>query len=337
MININEKITDISVLERRYVVRDGFVFTKASPEPNHIYDSIVIKHPMDIVCDCPKIGSSVHDLDRHIALINEYKLEKALIISNDISFITKCPTLKYLSIVLPDSCMDKFDYSPLYDMPEIKSLHCDTVYGHKEKYSTTIDLSKIKGLEDTQIKNENYKNYNTLENLKTIGFTGYKDKDLSRAFSGAKLDTLLMIQCRIESLKGIEKANNLQCLYLYYNKFLKDISALADVKDSLRALQIEACSKITDFSVLSQLKKLEHLKLEGQNKVPNLNFVKDMKNLKTFIFTIDVEDGDISVCSNLSYVYCQNRRHYNLKDKDLPKGRYVRGNEDIDPWRSIFL
>lgn len=37
-----------------------------------------------------------------------------------------------------------------------------------------------------------------------------------------------------------------------------------------------------------------------------------------------------------SYFYLErNRKHYKLKDADLPKGEYVRGNETTDLWRRL--
>ena len=79
---------------------------------------------------------------------------------------------------------------------------------------------------------------------------------------------------------------------------------------------------------------LELLELSGSNVLPNLDFVKTMVKLKTFVFNMNVLNGDLSPCLNLSYVFSEkNRKHYNLKEKDLPKGIYVRGNEDIEQWR----
>ena len=61
-----------------------------------------------------------------------------------------------------------------------------------------------------------------------------------------------------------------------------------------------------------------------------------MRNLKTFAFNMDVLNGDLTPCLNLSYVYSEkDRRHFNLKDKDLPKTNYARGNEDIEEWRRL--
>jgi hypothetical protein len=52
---------------------------------------------------------------------------------------------------------------------------------------------------------------------------------------------------------------------------------------------------------------------------------------------MNVLDGNLTPCLDLSYVYsARSRKHYNLKDSKLPKGEYVRGNEDIDEWRRII-
>ena len=108
------------------------------------------------------------------------------------------------------------------------------------------------------------------------------------------------------------------------------------VKKTLRALRIENCPKISDFSLLEELVNLELLELSGNNELPNLNFLKAMKNLKTFIFSMNVKDGDLSPCMVVPRVHSKkDRRHYNLKDKDLPKGLYVHGNENIEKWRRL--
>jgi hypothetical protein len=51
---------------------------------------------------------------------------------------------------------------------------------------------------------------------------------------------------------------------------------------------------------------------------------------------MNVLDGDLSLCKNLSYVYSEiDRKHYSLKDALLPKGKYIRGNESIEEWRKL--
>jgi hypothetical protein len=125
-------------------------------------------------------------------------------------------------------------------------------------------------------------------------------------------------------------------LYIYHNRVLEDISALKSCSSTLTALRIQNCPKITDFSVLEELQNLELLELTGSNELPNLSFLENMKNLKAFTFSMNVKSGDLSPCLRLLYVYSQkNHKYYNLKDKDLPKKMYIRGNESIEEWRRM--
>lgn len=335
VIDFEEVITDGRALAERCVLRDGFVFT-AITHPGNVFDAIVIKYPQNTLCFSPRIRSSTRSLKEHIDFIQSNKIEKALIIADNIDFVTMCPTLKYLQIVPADSTGDSFDYSPLYRMPQIKSLSCSTVYGFREEYSTGIDCSRINGLEDIHVTDVGYKNFNAVKTLKSLGLSGYKQQDLSDAFTGSILDTLMVIQCKIKSLEGIQKSQKMQCLYLYYNRSLQDIRPLQNVKKTLRALRIENCPKIEDFSVLGQLENLELLELSGSNELTDLSFLKTMKNLKTFVFNMNVRDGNLTPCLDLSYVCSErNRKHYNLKNHELPKGEYARGNENIEKWRRL--
>ena len=337
MIDINEIyeiIEDSRVFSNRYIERFGYVFTAIS-HPGNVYDAFVIKYPHNVPL-FQRMKGSMHSLQEQIDFINKYKLEKALIISENIDFITECPTLKHLQIIPADSTGNGFDYSPLYKMPQIRDLSVSTVYGVREEFSTSIDLARIKGLEDIHVTNSGYKNYSTIKTLKSLGLSDYKNPDLYGAFVSPILDTLTVIQCKIKTLDGIEQSQKMQCLYLWYNRSLQDISALRKVKKTLRALRIENCPKIKDFSVLGELENLELLELSGSNELTSLSFIKEMKNLKTFIFSMNVKDGDLTPCLDLSYVYSMNNhRYYNLKDKDLPKKQYIHGNETIEMWRRL--
>ena len=331
--DILKKEVDVDSLIKHYIMHDGFIFSTLT-EPANIYDAIIIKYPENTLCSSPKFPNSNRSLRDHINIIKKLNLEKAIIISENIDFITECPSLKYIRVKPSDNAKNNFDYSPLYQMPLIKSLSCATLYGDKNEFNTTLDYSKINGLESVSISGSGHQNYNDIMSLKTMGISGYKKFDLTNMFSSSVLDCLMLIQCGIKSLDGLQTAENMQCLYLYHNRSLQDISTLRKVKETLRALRIDCCPKITDFSILAELENLEMLELSGNNSIPSLDFIKSMKNLKTLIFSMNVLDGDLSPCSNIAYVHSlKNRKHYNMKNKDLPHGQYVHGNESIDLWR----
>ncbi len=320
------------------IKREGYLFTNmVAICPPGIYDAVLIKQPTNMVWRSPAI---FHDSDRtleeYIDLINRLQLEKAWIIADSIEFITQCPSLKYMRIQPTDQAGDSFDVSPLYHMPQLRSVEVHTEYGENLRYTTTVDYSRIKGIEKINVVEKHTINYSHIPSLKDITLNHLKIKDLKGISDSKLLDTLYINLGSIRTLDGIEQFDKMQCVYLMMNKSLENIDALYHVRKSLKLLQIEDCAKIKDFSVLRQLENLESLELVGSNRIPSLDFIRDMKNLKSFVFSVYVEDGDLSPCMGLHYADCRTpHRHYNIKRKDLPHGKFIFGNENIDEWRRL--
>jgi hypothetical protein len=337
---LSEVIRDHEILRKGYIIHDGFVF-RAVRNPANVFDAIMICNSSSA---CRFFGADIvseHSLEDHIAFINSHQFTKAFVFADDISFMEKCPTLEHLTILPAATAGDGFDYSPLYKMPNLKSLICATHYGAYEKYSTTIDYSKIRGLEYLEVNSNEDLNYHLVPTLKTLHlfgpFSKLKDSDLKWLSACSQLDTLEITCAKIHCLEGIERLAQMQCLRLNYNRSLQDISALESVAPTLRMLHIEKCPNIADFSVLEKLKNLEYLVIKGSNQIPDLSFLRGLPNLQMFDFDINVVDGDLSPCLALPYVRCRrSRRHYNLKDAQLPKGACKHGNENIPPWRRII-
>lgn len=302
------------------------------------FEFVAIDYPFNIK-DALKVKTLTKTVDEYINCIIDNHIEKAHIVMPDLEIIKKCPNLKYLKISPSFNAPPDFDFSPLYEAPEIISLHCLNIYGNKKQYISDIHYDKINGLTALSVHaNRGALGFNRIETLKSLRvgeFTG-ENRDISDLFCSKELDTLELNGCKVLSLKGIEKATKLQCLYLYNNRSLQDISALISVRNTLRTLRIENCSKIKDFSILGELENLNLLELTGSNELPDLYFVRSMKNLKTLTFSVNIKNGDLSPCLDLSYVFSEkNRKHYNINDSQLPKKQYVRGNEAIEEWRRL--
>lgn len=321
-----------------YTIINGFGFTSLG-YPYNVHNAIIVKGNTESHYESPQYDVPEHTIQEYIEFINNNQIQKAILMLDSIDFLPMCPSLKFIDLILPREAMSFFDFSPLYEMPEIKDFSCQNQYGERKECLSEIDYLKMNGLISLGIHvNKGALNYNKVETLKTLHVSGFKgaNRDLTDLFCSKELDTLRLIQCGIHSLNGIETSHKMQCLYLYYNRSLSDISALYKVKGTLKALRIENCPKIQDFSALSELENLELLELSGSNILTSLDFLKTMKSLKTFTFNMNVLDGDLSLCMNLSYVYSQkDRKHYNLKDKELPKAKYVQGNENIEGWRRL--
>ncbi len=317
---LNDSFDEI-MLSRKCVDRAGFKFTFF--EDPKKYNYIVIRNPKASRSLYEKVNEySEKTLEEHIEFINYYKLEKAVIVAENIDFVSKCPTLKNIVVIPSLKATDKFDFSPLYSLPNITQLVCITEYGDiQNSYSTTVDYSRIPGLKKIEVTgkgNLNYGEVSTLEEL--VVREDKKIKDLNYLSCATNLKDVTFVHCALKSLEGLENLKEVQSLCLEYLYSLSDVSAVAKISKSLRVLQIESCPKITDFSCLFNLVNLEHLVLYGNNKLPTLSFLNNMKRLKTFCFSMIVEDCDITPCLQVPYAFLgKEKRAYNLKDKDLPK------------------
>ena len=335
LLNVLNEVVDHSSIEQGFIVRNGFVF-EAVTNPANVFDALVIRNPSDVHAWGGRREISARPLDEHISLVNQLSLEKAVIIAEDLHFLSHCPSLKHL-VVIPSDNADAFDFSPLYALPEIRSIICRTSYGRFDAKSVCMDYSRIHGLQSLSVWSKNDLNYQQIQGLRTLEVSNNLSPDLYSIFCSHELDTLSLTSCRIRSLAGISQSSRMQCLYLYYDRLLENIEDLKKVSSSLRALHIENCPKIQDFSVLSELGNLEHLFLKGSNKLESLAFIKHLPKLKTLIFDMEVLDGDLSPCLSLSYVHCgKMKKHYNIKSKDLPKNEYYHGNENIELWRRSY-
>lgn len=319
MNSLNEVIERIN--PSRCVFRKGYAFTSVYG-PANIFDGIVIRIPTEAERKSPWKNYSDHSLAEHIAFINRHGLEKALIVTDDISFITQCPTLKYLEIRPLDTAADGFDFSPLYDMPEIRGLTCKTVYGPGERFCSTVDYSRVRGLRYVLARGKGHQNYHQAEDLERLWIQldkSHKDfREISRSRNLKEVD---LLQCAIRALDGIEEHQQLQSLGLTALRSLEDVSAVVHVRDTLRALSIQNCPRVTDFSWLPELTNLEYLSLLGKNQLPNLAFLNKMQKLKCFTFSMEVMSRDITPCLQVPYAWMEKgKKEYNLKDKDLPKG-----------------
>ena len=193
-----------------------------------------------------EIVTERNKLDEYIDFINANNISQAWIVMPNLEFLKECPTLKYLNVSPSYNAPETFSFSPLYDMKEIKYLVCNNVYGDKEEFWVELDCKKIKGLEFLSVSfNKGIVNLSKIKNLKTLRIRDYKckEKDLRNLFESKVLDTIELTECGIQSLNGIEQSEMMQCIYLNYNRTLKDISRLEKVKNTLKTLHIESVLK----------------------------------------------------------------------------------------------
>ena len=150
----------------------------------------------------------------------------------------------------------------MYSRLEIARLNCRTVYGRKDEFSTVIDYSRVHGLRDLGVYGKGHQNYACVETLEKLFVSNAKGcTDLYQISRSPKLKKLSLWMSGIRTLNGIEQYPEIQYLDLYNDRSLTDISNLVEASSTLRALYIQGCPRITDFSCLHELTNLEHLDL----------------------------------------------------------------------------
>lgn len=319
---------------------DNFEFCSIV-HPIKVHDAIIVRNPIDADAKSPRLSFSRKSLTEHIEYINNNNIQKARVFAEDISFLSSCKSLHYIDMIPADSAMDRFDFDPIYKLPDICHLTCKTTYGMQDEKQSQIDFERLNSLVSLQASEmSTISNMNVLSNLKTLKFynSTCKCDDLTQVFSSSELDLLSLRGIRIKSLKGIGASEKLVQVDLSHNRSLSDISDLYSVRNTLKFLFIESCPKITDFSVLEELKNLEYLELCGSNTLPNLNFIEKLPKLKCFIFSMKIDNCDLSPCLKLQYSRSEkNRKEYNLHDKELPKGfcGYQPEEYGIETWRKL--
>ncbi len=312
-----------------YLEKDGFLFDSIFD-----YKGALLNKEAIYVID--------NDTNKYIEYINKKNINKVIIDigkSNieSLNFLFEIPHIKYLYIV------GDIDYSPLYQLKKLKYLG---ISGSNEIY-----VNKIEGLESfTTAYPNNAKGIDEAKSLKSLELVGFYStgnfKNLNILKNLNNIDTLLLGNINITTLEGIENLKNLKVIILEDMKKLETIEHLSFLGSNLKSLRIENCNKIKDFDSIKDLSELVFLCIDRVKLVPNLEFISNLKNLKSFVSdSSNVIDGNLTPLIYLEHVVIYPiRKHYFIvkqnenkkaKDCDFQYGERKMGDEEIELWRRI--
>ena len=272
-----------------------------------------------------------------------------------------------------------YDFDCVYRFENLESLDC-FIFNDE-----TLDLSrfkKLKTLSTTQL--EPYENLDKtiIERLNVVGSFGstlinakldpgklsqlHQLKDL-RLFEKVKdfsfedvteldnLERVIIVQCNIKNLNGIEKFHKIRYVDVGYCYSLSDISAIKELPNlawlnlgpcpriknlddivnnkSLRALCLESYKNV-DIEKIRSLKELQFLYLDNCNPIPSIRFIDDLKNmLGLLILGTKIIDGDLTPAMRLKDAGITVMRHYNIDEDDLPNNKEY----SYPYWRDLVL
>ncbi len=169
------------------------------------------------------------------------------------------------------------------------------------------------------------------------------------------LERVIIVQCNIKNLNGIEKFHKIRYVDVGYCYSLSDISAIKELPNlawlnlgpcpriknlddivnnkSLRALCLESYKNV-DIEKIRSLKELQFLYLDNCNPIPSIRFIDDLKNmLGLLILGTKIIDGDLTPAMRLKDAGITVMRHYNIDEDDLPNNKEY----SYPYWRDLVL
>ena len=168
-----------------------------------------------------------------------------------------------------------------------------------------VDLNGMDHLVDLGITMNKYvKGISSLKNLKVLRLYKFnpKSKDCKELSELISLEELKISGSNIESFRGLNSLVHLKKLELNYLRKMNYIDALENMSGSLRILEFDCCKKLMNHEYVACLSKLEKLSFNECGEMSSIQFVTQLKYLKSFVFMkTKVSDGNFEPCERLEY------------------------------------
>lgn len=228
----------------------------------------------------------------------------------DLRFLRFCPSITEVNNV---DC-EITDFTALYEADHIMAIYSDSP-------KSELDLSYMQNLKELYIGwNKNVLNLNSCKQLEKVSLSGYRPKlkGVTELAILKNLRELTLVQSSIEHLEGISNLESLESLNLYYLRNFKKLDEVSTASSSLKGIDIQNCPNIHSYEGLGALEFLEDLRIDSSREIPNLGFVKKMKNLNHIcLWNTDVGDGDLSYLEAVRDVTFTEKKYYSHKMKDF--------------------
>ena len=209
------------------------------------------------------------------------------------------------------------------DLSKLTELHQldDLIIGEQ---NLNIDLSGLQHLKSLYLlHHKNVKGLDTLNNLEKLILVksdiGFFKEELFRSWP--KLKDLTFLSPRLPGdLSFLKHQKSLRELEIDHSRSKFEVGELQQLKDSLEVLSIGNCKGVTGiYELLPRLKQLKSFTLTDSVVLKDSQFADLMPNLEMLavLGSSYFENGDIKNLARLKHVGIDDKKHYNLKSKDL--------------------
>jgi len=126
---------------------------------------------------------------------------------------------------------------------------------------------------------------------------GYESASLENFPLSGRLQALKMYEAnRLESLNGVQAFAQLESLRIVVARRLRDIAALASMRESLLELEFYQCPRLDSLAAVGELTRLRSLEVNNCRSLRTIKPVGALANLDWFeaLGTTRIGDGDLS-------------------------------------------
>lgn len=211
---------------------------------------------------------------------------------------------------------NRTDLSQLPRLPHLRLLSVG------EGSRSPVDLTRLPELEDLSVCPQSADTLPLAESpLRRLVLRKYRpaSKSLADLPSYTALHELELIQCRVQSLAGLNRMVQLRSLGLFNCAELEGADP-AFIPKSLTSIHLDSCKRFTDLEALASLDQLVKIVLANMPPLRSLSFLRSFDRLEEFRFVkTDVEDGDLKPLLQLKRVGFLDRKKFNLTLSEVNK------------------
>lgn len=257
--------------------------------------------------------------DKCVKDIKDINAESAVIIDVcDFSFLSSIKRLSNICIVFTKKLRKPIDINTLYS-GNMRTL----ILRDSFKNISKVDINKMPQLARLGIR------LAAIDlTCKNINLLSLELDDIGDVFDFKFINNFPALKSLMVENGKILTFDKINCANLLENLIVKkaNITSCDGLDKLIKLKNLSICGIFGSdiITKLSNLKNLEHLELDCFTEIDNVDFVKDLPNLKTIILGCMIHCGDLSPLKNLRHAKLKvNCPHYNLQDGDLPKDNSI--------------
>ncbi len=185
----------------------------------------------------------------------------------------------------------------------------------------TIDISNMQQLRYVFIRSlYGIRNVNQAAHLKAVKIGEWCEPNF-HYLGGAPIEALQILTGKIRDMSGIQELDNLRFLSIANCPRIKNLAGLGKCS-KLESLVLENCGPNV-VKTMPVIPGLKYLNIRSAS-IPDAAWFHRFPDLKYLILDAKIEDGRIESFQKLRHcVLVTDRRHYSVRDKDLPKAEIV--------------